>query len=122
MRIPRFALCAALAAALGLSSAGCQYFRSDDPPKKKQEKEKKQTGRKRRRDPADDMFLGVGKGAQAGSFTDDKLNSREQRLLSDELRQQDEDMRTIRARHREMDSSRSKRKEWVWGFKPLGDR
>ena len=122
MRIYRIALCAALAAVLGLSSAGCQWFRGDDQPKKKQEDEKKQSARKRRRDPASDMFFGVGSGAQAGNFTNDKLNSREQELFSEGLKEQEEDMRAIRELHRDMGSSRSKRKEWVYGFKPLGDK
>ena len=126
MRISRFALCAALAAVLGFGSSGCQWFRDDAPPKSKQKqkaaKAKKPNSRKKRRDPADDMFFGIGKGAQAGSFANDNLNPREQQLLSEELREQDEDMRAIRSLHRDMDSSRSKRKEWVYGFKPLGDK
>ena len=122
MRIVGFALSAALASALGLASAGCQYFRDDAPPKKKQEQPKKRSSRKKRRDPADDMFFGVGKGAQAGDFTGDKLNGRERQLLSEERKEEEEDMRAMRELHRDMDSSRSKRKEWVYGFKPLGDK
>ena len=122
MRIFGFALCAALAAAVGLSAAGCQHFRDDAPPKKKQEQPKKQSGRKKRRDPADDMFFGVGKGGQAGDFTSDKLNGREQQLYSERRREEEDDMRAMRELHRDMDSSRTKRKEWVYGFKPLGDK
>ena len=101
-------------------AAGCQSDRPDgDAPAEKKSSAKAAKKKPRRRDPADDMFFGVGKGAKAESFSSDQLSPREQRLLSEELRRQDEEMSELRRRRREMDSGRSRRKEWVYGFKPL---
>ena len=65
------------------------------------------------------MFFGLG-GAKAESFSRYDLNSREQSLLDEELRRSDEEMEDLKRRRRNMDPNRSKRKEWVYGFKPLG--
>ena len=112
-------ICAA--ASLLLTAAGCRSDREGDPPREEKKSSRRAPAKKsRRRDPADDMFLGVGKGAKAASFSNENLNSREQKLLSEEMRRQDDEMRDIRRHHRDMDSGRSKRKEWVYGFKPLG--
>lgn len=109
------------AAALAVFAAGCESFKSDDSGKtKKSEKAKKSGSRsKRKRDPYNDMFFGLD-GAKAQSFSRDSLSEREQKLLDDELREQDEEMRELKRMHRDMDPNRSKRKEWVYGFKPLG--
>ena len=103
---------------------GCESFRKgDDKPemetsaKSKKSDEKRKA--KRRRDPRDDMFFGLG-GAKAESFSRYDLNSREQSLLDEELRRSDEEMEDLKRRRRNMDPNRSKRKEWVYGFKPLG--
>ena len=114
-------ICAA--ASLLLTAAGCRSDREGDPPREEKRNSRKAPAKKsRRRDPADDMFLGVGKGAKAESFANDNLSRREQSLLSEEMRRQDDEMRDMRKLHREMDSGRSKRKEWVYGFKPLGSK
>ena len=117
-----------VAAARAVLAAGCESFRDDydaDKAKtraderRKNKRSAKKGKSKRSRDPRDDMFFGLG-GAKAESFAKDKLNPGEQKLFEDELRRQDEEMRDLRRMHREMDSGRSKRKEWVYGFKPLG--
>ena len=111
------------AAALLLTAASCRSDRNGDPQREEKKSSRKAPAKKsKRRDPADDMFLGVGKGAKAESFANDNLNRREQSLLSEEMRRQDDEMRDMRKLHREMDSGRSKRKEWVYGFKPLGSK
>lgn len=110
------------AAALLLAAAtGCESFRNGDRPEKEKKSKKSARGNKRSsRDPRDDMFFGIGTGAKAQGFSSNKLNSREKQLLDDEFKRQDEEMRDMRRLHREMDSDRSKRQEWVYGFKPLG--
>jgi len=119
MKLVRIFAAFALAAVL---ASGCESFRDDDASGKKEKKAAKTEKRrkKRNRDPRDDMFLGIGKGAKAESFYSDSLDPREKSLVDEELRRQDEDIRELRRRHRQMDSGRSKRKEWVYGFKPLG--
>ena len=110
------------AAALAVLATGCESFRGDDGKaengsvKKKEDSPRK---RKAKRDPYNDMFFGLD-GAKAKSFSNDNLSPSEQKLLDEELRRQDDEMRGMRQMHREMDSNRSKRKEWVYGFKPLG--
>ena len=122
MRYARFLL---VAAAVMLFTAGCESFRDggDSGKSEKSSAEKsKKSGRKKsrgKRDPRDDMFFGLD-GAKAKSFSNENLSEREQSLLNEELKRQDEEMRDMRRRHREMDSNRSQRKEWVYGFKPLG--
>lgn len=122
MKVPRFLM---VAAALLLFTVGCESFRDDDGGKveKSSAATSKRSGRKKKnsgkRDPRDDMFFGLG-GAEARSFSSDSLSEREQGLLNDELKRQDEEMRDMRRMHRDLDSNRSKRKEWVYGFKPLG--
>ena len=112
-------ICGALAMVLALT-AGCQSDRDGGAGREEKKSSRKRAAKKsRRRDPADDMFFGVGKGAKAESFANENLNRREQELLSEELRRQDDEMRSLRQVHREMDSGRDKRKEWVYGFKPL---
>ena len=118
-----------VAVALAVFAAGCESFRGDDEDSDKTEKRSSEKGKsrkserkrrsKRRRDPRDDMFFGLG-GAKADSFAKDNLSPREQQMLDEELRRQDEEMRDLKRRHRKMDSNRSKRKEWIYGFKPLG--
>ena len=116
-----------VAAAVLLLAAGCESFRDGGDNSGKSEKssaaQSKRSGRKGKskgkRDPRDDMFFGLD-GAKAKSFSGDDLNERERSLLDDELKRQDDEMRDLRRRHRNMDSNRSKRKEWVYGFKPLG--
>jgi len=114
-----------VAAAVLLFAAGCESFRDGGDGSGKSEKssaaQSKRSGRKSKgkRDPRDDMFFGLD-GAKAKSFSKDGLNEREQSLLDEELKRQDDEMRDLRRRHRSMDSNRSKRKEWVYGFKPLG--
>ena len=111
------------AAALLLAAAtGCESFRNGDRPEK--EKKSKTSGRKdkrSRRDPRDDMFFGVGTGAKAQGFSSNRLDSREKKMLDSELKRQDEEMRDMRRLHREMNNDRSKRQEWVYGFKRLGN-
>ncbi len=113
-----------VAAAL-LLAVGCESFRSDDGSAKSEKSSAKsgRSGRRSRnkgkRDPRDDMFFGLG-GAKAESFSNDHLSEREQTLLDGELKRQDEEMRDMRRLHRDLDTNRSKRKEWVYGFKPLG--
>lgn len=121
MKLWRFSL---FAAALLLFTVGCESFRDDDGAKSEQRSaaKDKRSGRKSKkgkRDPRDDMFFGLG-GAKAESFSNDRLNEREQGLLREELDRQDEEMRDMRRMHRDLDSNRSKRQEWVYGFKPLG--
>ena len=112
-----------VAAAAMLFAAGCESFKDDGGSDKAEKRSAAQRGRKKRskgkRDPRDDMFFGFG-GAEAKSFSGDGLNERERSLLDDELKRQDEEMRDMRRRHRKLDSGRSGRKEWVYGFKPLG--
>jgi|GEM_PF-5848234 len=113
-------LAALLFAAL---ATGCQSDRhAGGSGKEKKTARKAAKKRSGRRDPADDMFFGVGSGAKAESFANEGLNRREQELLSDELRRQDDEMREIRRSHRDMDAGRAKRKEWVFGFKPFGSK
>jgi len=110
------------AAVLAVLTTGCESFRGDDGKKENGSAKKKEDPprrRKAKRDPYNDMFFGLD-GARAKGFSNDNLSSREQKLLDDELRRQDDEMRGMRQMHREMDSNRSKRKEWVYGFKPLG--
>ena len=115
------------AALLAVFATGCESFRDSGEDSGKSEKRasgksKKSAERrksKRSRDPRDDMFFGAG-GAKAESFSRDGLNAREQRLLDEELRREDEEMKDLRRRRRSVDPNRSKRKEWVYGFKPLG--
>ena len=116
------------AVALAAFAAGCEAFRDDydadkaktrAEEKRKNKKSAKKRRSKRDRDPRDDMFFGLG-GAKAESFAKEGLNPGEQKLLDEELRRQDDEMRDLRRMHREMDTGRSKRKEWVYGFKPLG--
>ena len=114
----------ASAAVLAALVVGCESFRKgDDKPEKetsaKSKKSDEKRKAKRRRDPRDDMFFGLG-GAKAESFSRYDLNSREQSLLDEELRRSDEEMEDLKRRRRNMDPNRSKRKEWVYGFKPLG--
>ena len=124
MKILRFL---AVAAAVLLFATGCESFRDGGENSGKSEKssaaKSKRSGRKGRpkgkRDPRDDMFFGFG-GAEAKGFSGDSLNEREKGLLDDELKRQDDEMRDLRRRHRELDSGRSKRQQWVYGFKPLG--
>lgn len=119
-----------LAAAVALAAfvSGCESCRDDydadkaktrSDERRKNRKSAKKRRSKRDRDPRDDMFFGLG-GAKAESFAKDDLTPGEQKLFDDELRRQDDEMRDLRRMHREMDSGRSKRKEWVYGFKPLG--
>ena len=107
---------------LAAFAAGCESFKSDDSGKTEKSRKTGKSGNKskRKRDPRDDMFFGLG-GAKAQSFSKDGLNERERSLLDEELREQDEDMRELRRQHRNLDSDRSKRKEWIYGFKPLGN-
>ena len=115
------------AAMLAVLATGCESFRdggegSEKSEKRASGKRKKSAERrksKRSRDPRDDMFFGAG-GAKAASFSRDGLSPREQSLLDEELRREDEEMKDLRRRRRNVDSDRSKRKEWVYGFKPLG--
>ena len=121
----RYARFLPVVAALMLFTFGCESFRdggdSAKAEKSSAERSRKSGRRKPRgkRDPRDDMFFGLD-GAKAKSFSNENLSDREQSLLDEELKRQDEEMRDMRRRHREMDSGRSKRKEWVYGFKPLG--
>ncbi len=118
MRIlPAFAVVAALA----VLTVGCESFRGDDGKGDNGSAKKEKSARKRKgkRDPYNDMFFGLD-GAKAKSFANDDLSPREQSLLDEELRRQDDEMRGIKRMHRDMDSNRSKRKEWIYGFKPLG--
>lgn len=117
-------------AAIVMLAAGCESLRDGDPEKKGKTAKKEKTEKKRRsdrkrkrdRDPVNDMFFGLD-GAKAEGFHSDNLSRREQSLLDEELQRQDEEMRDMKRMHREMDSGRSKRKEWVYGFKPLfGDK
>ena len=117
----------AVAAVLAVFAAGCESFRDGNDgggsEKRSSGRGKKSSGRrksKRSRDPRDDMFFGVGSGGKAESFSRDSLSPREQSLLDEELRREDEEMKELRRRRRNMDPDRSKRKEWVYGFKPLG--
>ena len=113
----------AIAMLLAVFASGCESFRNGDDDSGKQEKKAAKNSKRRKkrdRDPRDDMFFGVGKGAEAKSFSGDELDPRERQQLDEELRRQDDEMRDLRRRHRRMDSDRSKRKEWVYGFKPLG--
>ena len=114
------------AAALAVFAAGCETVEDGDGSAKTEKRSSaadkdsgRKSGAKRRRDPRDDMFFGLG-GAKAESFSNQNLSPREQKLLDEELRRQDDEMREMRRRHRDMDSGRSKRQEWVYGFKPLG--
>ena len=122
MRVWRILTFAAL---LALAASGCESFRGDDgdggaeKSAAKKEKSARRRRSKRDRDPRDDMFFGLD-GAKAKGFHSDNLSEREQSLLDEELRRQDDEMRDMRRMHRRMDRDRSKRKEWVYGFKPLG--
>ena len=122
MKLMRILTAAVMLAAL---AAGCESFRDggDKTEKKAASKKSKKSGEKRsskrRRDPRDDMFFGLD-GAKAASFSRDDLPEREQSLLDEELRRQDEEMKDLKRWRRTMDPNRSKRKEWVYGFKPLG--
>ena len=114
------------AVALAVFAAGCQSFKDDDSSDKTEKKSSakdKRSGRKsrakRKRDPRNDMFFGLD-GAKADSFSKENLSPREQEMLDEELRRQDEEMRDLKRRHRDMDSGRSDRKKWIYGFKPLG--
>jgi len=107
----------AAAVVLTAFASGCESFKSGGSDKaEKSEKAKKP---KRKRDPYNDMFFGLD-GAKAKGFSSDALNGRERSLLEEDMREQDEEMRELRRMHRDLDSNRSKRKEWVYGFKPLG--
>lgn len=112
-----------VAAAALLLTTGCESFRDGGGNSGKSEKssaaKSRKPKRKGKRDPRDDMFFGLD-GAKAKSFSKDELNEREQSLLDEELKRQDEEMRDLKRRHRGLDSNRSKRQEWVYGFKPLG--
>lgn len=121
-----------LAAVLTAFAAGCESFRedrkrsddSDERPaagRRERDGERRDRRRgKRRRDPSDDMFFGIGSGEKRQSFSHDALSPAEQRLLDEELRRQDADTREWRRQRGRVDSGRSKRREWVYGFKPLG--
>ena len=123
MKFWRILMAATAAAVL---ATGCESFRGDDDSGKteksaaaKKKKAERKGKSKRKRDPRDDIFFGLD-GGKAKSFSNDNLSEREQNMLNEELKRQDEEMRDLRRRHRDMDSGRSKRKEWVYGFKPLG--
>ena len=119
----RFLLVFAAAAILAVLAVGCESFRGDDGKSgdgsAKKEKSVRKRKAKRDRDPYNDMFFGLD-GAKAKGFANENLSPREQSLLDEELRRQDDEMRGLKRMHRDMDSNRSKRKEWVYGFKPLG--
>ena len=121
----RFLRVMMIAAATAILAAGCESFRDDDPAKAEKKEKKPKADRKRRskrdRDPRNDMFFGLD-GAKAKGFHSDNLNKREQSLLDEELKRQDEEMRDLKRMHREMDSGRTKRREWVYGFKPPFDK
>ena len=121
-----------LAAVLTAFAAGCEAFREDrDKPdgsdgrpaargRGRDGDRRGRRGGKRRRDPRDDMFFGIGSGERQESFSRGALSPAEQRLLDEELRRQDADMRELRRRRG--GSGRSTRREWVYGFKPpFGD-
>lgn len=110
------------AAILAVLATGCESFRGNDGDKAEKssaQKEKAARRRQSKRDPRDDMFFGLD-GAKAKGFHSDNLSRREQELVDGELRRQDDEMRDMRRMHRSLDRDRSKRKEWVYGFKPLG--
>ena len=111
-------LTAAVAAAL--LATGCESFRKGGDSEKPPAAGSRKSKAKRRRDPRDDMFLGIGSGARAESFSRDGLSPQEQSLLDAELRREEDEMGDLRRRRRNMDPDRSKRKQWVYGFKPLG--
>jgi hypothetical protein len=119
----RVLLIFAAAAAMAVLAVGCESFRGDDGKSNSGSAKKESPARKRKakrdRDPYNDMFFGLD-GAKAKGFSNDNLSPREQSLLDEELRRQDDEMRGLKRMHRDMDSNRSKRKEWVYGFKPLG--
>lgn len=114
----RFLLgCSALAL---LAAAGCAWF--EEMTSKHEDKtaaerrERKKTSRTRR-DPVNDMFLGVGKRAETPSFVTGGLNDTERSVVEDEMRRQDDDIKAMRRYHRNFDSERGKRREWVYSFK-----
>ncbi len=122
----------AFAAALLLTAAGCSWFEADppEPQVRLEDRERKaqetpppvktdKGERLQRRDPANDMFLGVGRKAETPVFSSESLDAEEQNLVRDELRRQDEEMEALRRRRREYDAGRSERQEWVYGFKPF---
>lgn len=115
-----FSLC--VVAALLSGVFGCAQL-DDDPPKGGKNKSaavrRSDSGaRKKRRDPVDDMFLGVGKRAEAPTFAEG-LDPDEKEMLEKELRRQDDEMKELRRRHRDsFDSARDKRQEWVFGVSP----
>ena len=117
-------------AALMLCVGGCSSFEEDPPPKHNSRgasdslgaKKKNEKKEKSRRDPVDDMFFGIGKRDEAPRFSSEGLNSDERDMVEKDLRRQDEDMKALRRGHRKFDEERSKRKEWVYGFKPLDQR
>lgn len=111
-------------AALLLGVSGCAWFENDPPPPKNSKKtaqerkeEEIRKARRARRDPVDDMFFGIGKKSKAPTFSTDGLNEREQSIVREELRRQDDEMKALRQSHRNFDTSRDKRREWVYGFK-----
>ena len=122
MKMP-FSWCAV--SALLLLMSGCARF-EEPPPKheersasvKRRESKEPKARENRRRDPVDDMFFGVGKRAEAPSFATEGLNEEERSIVDGELRRQNDEMKALRRKHRDFDSARDKRQEWIYGFRP----
>jgi len=107
-----------------LANSGCTSSHDDPPPEHSRRGSKETTGRKtksskekKRRDPMNDMFFGIGKGAETPNFSNDSLSRKEQSIVREELRRQDDEMDLLRQRHRNYDSDRRKRQQWVYGVK-----